>query len=436
VTKYRPILIFFLLLVFSTGRLQAQFLMDMVDTTKNEGKGLLAVYKKFDRLKIGGYIQPQFQVASAEGIKSYEGGDFGAQVSNRFMLRRSRIRIDYVHFKDNKGPGVQIAFQFDANERGLTVRDVWGRIFENQLKLFSFTTGMFARPMGFEVNYSSSDRESPERGRMSQILMKSERDLGAELSFDPRRDIKYLNKLKIDVGVFNGQGINASGDFDNYKDFIARVYSKPIKLSKQISLSVGTSTLQGGLLQNTKYVYSTGTVNGIKTTVVDSTESNLYGKSPRIYYGVDGQLKIKNANGFSEFRGEFIAGQQTGTNLSSETPVNLMAGNNGYNVRKFSGAYFYYLQSLFSTKHQLVLKYDWYDPNTYVKGNDIGAAGSVLSSANIKYSTLGVGYVNYLTENIKIVLYYARVWNEQTQLKGYTSDVSDNVMTMRLQFRF
>ena len=59
--------------------------MDMVDTTKNEGKGILGVYKKFDHIKIGGYIQPQFQMAADKGIKSYEGGDFGAQVGNRFM---------------------------------------------------------------------------------------------------------------------------------------------------------------------------------------------------------------------------------------------------------------------------------------------------------------------------------------------------------------
>jgi hypothetical protein len=410
--------------------------MDLVDTTKNEGKGLLAVYKKFDRIKIGGYIQPQFQVASEEGIKSYEGGDFGIQAKDRFMLRRSRIRIDYVHFKETKGPGVQIAFQFDANERGLTVRDVWGRIFENHLKLFSFTTGMFARPMGFEVNYSSSDRESPERGRMSQILMKSERDLGAMLSFDPRKEIKYLNKLKIDIGIFNGQGINAAGDFDSYKDFIARISTKPIKLSPKVSLNFGASTLQGGLLQNTKYVYTTGTINGIKTMVIDSSASNLYHKSPRIYYGADAQLKIRNAVGYSEFRAEFITGQQTGTKYSSETPVALLTGTDGFHIRKFNGAYFYYIQSLFSTKHQFLLKYDWYDPNTVIKGNEIGAAGSAFSSANVKYSALGAGYVNYLTENVKIVVYYARVWNEKTLLKGYTSDISDNVMTLRLQFRF
>ncbi|MEI6277686.1 MAG: hypothetical protein WCP08_16935, partial [Prolixibacteraceae bacterium] len=373
-------------------KVQAQFLMDMVDTTKSMGKGILGVYKKYDHLRIGGYIQPQFQIASEKGIKCYEGGDFAPEVSNRFTLRRSRIRIDYVHFGGNGQPGVQFAFQFDANEKGFTVRDVWGRIFENKFKLFSFTTGIFARPFGYEVNYSSSDRESPERGRMSQILMKSERDLGAMVSFDPRKDIGMWSNLKIDLGFLNGQGIVATGEFDNIKDLIARISLKPVHLSENILFSVGASTLQGGLLQNTKYRYFTGTINGIKTTVVDSSPSNLSSKSPRIYYGADTQLKIKNRIGFSEFRAEFITGRQTGTLLSSETPTTLMVGKDGYDVRNFNGAYFYYVQSLFSTRHQMVLKYDWYDPNSLVSGNEIGASGSNLTPANIKYNTLGIGY--------------------------------------------
>ena len=98
--------------------------------------------------------------------------------------------------------------------------------------------------------------------------------------------------------------------------------------------------------------------------------------------------------------------------------------------------YFYLLQHIFNTKNQLLIKYDWYDPNTDVKGNEIGAAGSNFTAANIKYSTLGFGYVNYLTDNVKLVLYYAKVTNEKTQLTNFTSDVKDNVFTCRLQFRF
>ena len=54
----------------------AQFLMDMVDTTKEMGKGVLSMYKRFDHIRISGYIQPQFQVASAQGAEGYSGGNF------------------------------------------------------------------------------------------------------------------------------------------------------------------------------------------------------------------------------------------------------------------------------------------------------------------------------------------------------------------------
>jgi hypothetical protein len=417
--------------------LQAQYLMDMVDTTKETGRGLLALYKKFDHLRIGGYIQPQFQVAESKGIKGFEGGDFATNVSNRFMLRRSRVRIDYVHFAEGKKPSVQIVFQFDANERGFTMRDIWGRIFENKYKLFSFTTGMFARPFGYEINLSSSDRESPERGRLSQTFMKSERDLGAMISLDSRRKDNKLKYLKADIGLFNGQGINAAGDFDNSKDVIGNVALKTYHLSKQITLAAGTSVLYGGLMQNTKYVFSTVEVAGVKKVVTDSAITNINKTSPRHYYGVNAQLKYKNNKGLTtELRAELITGKQTGTINSTETPTALVTGFDGFHIRNFSGAYFYFLQHLGNTRNQLLVKYDWLDPNTKVKGNEIGAAGSNFTAANIKYNTLGIGYINYLTDNVKLVLYYAKVTNEKTQLTGYTTDLKDNVLTCRLQFRF
>ena len=57
---------------------------------------------------------------------------------------------------------------------------------------------------------------------MSQILMKTERDLGAMISFEPRKPDHPLRYLKIDAGLFNGQGLSASADFDSHKDFITR----------------------------------------------------------------------------------------------------------------------------------------------------------------------------------------------------------------------
>ena len=79
-----------LLLIILTINLsvKSQFLMDMVDTTTNMGKGMLSIYKNYDRVKFSGYVQPQFQVAEEKGAKSYNGGDFLPNVNNRFMLRR------------------------------------------------------------------------------------------------------------------------------------------------------------------------------------------------------------------------------------------------------------------------------------------------------------------------------------------------------------
>jgi len=421
------------ILLYICHSASAQFLMDMVDTTTETGKGMLGIYKKFDHLRLSGYIQPQFQVAQEKGIRSYEGGNFDSQVSNRFMFRRSRVRIDYVHFGEGAKPGVQIVFQFDANERAFTVRDVWGRITENKFQLFSFTTGMFARPFGYEVNLSSSDRESPERGRMSQAMMKSERDLGAMISFDVRKKDHKLAKLKIDAGLFNGQGINSDGDFDNYKDFIGRISLKPVNASKRFIFSGGLSTLQGGLLNNTKYHYQIAENAGSKVFVVDSTEANEGTKSPRKYYGADMQFKFANAKGFTELRLEGILGKQTGTFSSNETPVELREGMDGFYERNFRGAYVYFLQHLFSLKHQLVLKYDFYDPNSDVKGSEISSG---FSGADIRYDTYGAGYIYHISENVKLMLYYAHVKNEKTNLSGYTKDIRDDVLTCRMQFRF
>ena len=148
-------------------------------------------------------------------------------------------------------------------------------------------------------------------------------------------------------------------------------------------------------------------------------------------------LKFKSNKGLTtELRAEFVTGKQTGIANNSETPTALLTGNDGFHIRNFNGAYFYLLQQIFNTKNQLLIKYDWYDPNTKVSGNEIGAAGSNFTAANIKYHTIGFGYVNYLTDNIKLVLYYAKVTNEKTQLAGFTGDVKDDVFTCRLQFRF
>jgi hypothetical protein len=412
---------------------QSQFLMDMVDTTTEVGKGILSIYKKFDRVNITGYMQPQFQVAQEKGISSYSGGDFAPRANNRFMFRRGRIRFDYAHFTDTGQAALQFVFQFDGTERGVFIRDFWGRIFENRFEVFSVTAGMFARPFGYELNLSSSDRESPERGRMSQILMRTERDLGVMVSFEPRKRKHPLRYIKWDAGIFNGQGLTAPNEFDSHKDFITRLSLKPYPLKKNLFFSMGLSYLNGGLFQNNRYVYSMD-AKGSKSFSLDSSISNVGKIAPRKYYGADAQLKLKHAWGNTELRAEYWRGKQTGTEAESETPTELLT--EPYYIRKFDGAFVYLLQNIINNKHQLGLKYDWYDPNTEVSGAEIGSASSNTNSANIKYSTISVGYNYYMNQNLKLFLWYDFVKNENTSLTEFQGDIKDNVFTCRLQFEF
>jgi hypothetical protein len=412
----------------------AQFLMDLIDTTTDVGKSVLSVSQRFNHIRIGGYIQPQFQATGGKGAKSYIGGDFPPNVNNRFSLRRGRIRFDYVRINKTNRASLQFVFQFDGSERGVFIRDFWGRILENKYQLFSFVAGMFARPFSYELNLSSSDRESPERGRMSQILMKTERDLGVMISFEPRRPMHPLRFLKIDAGFFNGQGLTASGDFDSHKDFIARAGLKPYQISKNLQLSFAGSYLNGGLLQSTRYIYSFN--NETKNFNVDSSATNIGKIGPRKYYGADAQLKIKCKAGFTEFRAEYVTGKQTAFANTTETPAALPDPNGSFYIRKFNGAYFYFLQNIISPVNQLIIKYDWYDPNTSIPAKEIGHTGSNLTAADIKFSTLGFGYICYINDNVKLVLWYDKVWNEKTKLTGYTTDLNDDVFTCRVQFRF
>lgn len=390
--------------------------------------------RRFDNIRFSGYIQPQFQLAQSKGAKSFEGGDFSAFSSNRFMLRRARIKLDYLIATPDRYPKALFTFQVDATERGVNVRDMFLRLYEVKGHNFSLTMGLFARPFGYEVNLSSSYRESPERGRMSQTLMPAERDLGVMITYDPLRRNAKNHWFKIDAGIFNGQGLSGTTEFDSHKDFISRMILKPV-LFKNFEFSAGLSVLQGGWRQDTKYIYKYGVApNGDKIFTVDSSIDNIGKIAPRKYYGADVQLVFKHSWGKTEWRAEYWFGKQSGTAATTVNP-GIIPTTPQY-IRDFNGAFFYFLQDIVNNKNQLLIKYDWYDPEVSVKGGDIGKPGTNLTVADVKYSTWGIGYSHYMNDFIKVVVYYDIVKNESTRLAGYTGDFKDNVLTFRIQLRF
>jgi len=428
-------------MLLSSLPVSAQFLMDMLDTTKAAGRGLVSMYRRFDHLRVSGYIQAQYQRATSEGADGYSGGDFSDFSDNRFMLRRGRIRFDYARYDELNRPRLQFVFQFDGTERGVFIRDFWGRVWDRRSGMLSLTTGMFARPFGYEVNLSSADREAPERGRMSQILMRTERDLGVMGSLEPPGGKGLAGHIKIDIGFFNGQGLAASTDFDRYKDVIGQIIVKPWKLSPSMTLGGVFSILQGRIRQFTPAAYRMAILPDGKPGFRPDTRTSTTGaKLPRGYRGMNLQWKWRSAKGAAtELRAEWWRGVQTGTRHSSETPGNpydLTGAPQPFYVRDFQGGFLLFLQQLGISRHQLGVKFDWYDPNRHARGGQIGRAGGELGPADVRYATMGIGYNHYPNENLRLTVWYDRVRNETTLLPDMRNDLADDVLTIRLQYRF
>jgi hypothetical protein len=197
-------------------------------------------------------------------------------------------------------------------------------------------------------------------------------------------------------------------------------------------LSGGISYFNGGFLQNSRYINRTSYGSGAPVFLVDSSLSNIGRKAPRKYRGADVQLTWNHGKSETAFRAEYWRGTQTAVAEDSETPGSLP--DEPYYVRKFDGAFIYLLHRL-TKHHQLAVKYDWYDPNTQVKSKAIRSE-SRFTSSDIRYNTLGFGYINYFNENLKLVLWYDLVRNENSSLQEFTNDIKDDVFTCRLQFRF
>lgn len=393
-----------------------------MNETLLEMKSTLDALKK---IKLSGYVQAQFQSAQNDGVKSFAGGDFSAPLHNRFVLRRGRLKVNY----DNDL--TQYVIQIDITQGGLATKDAYVSIKEPWLKSFSLTSGIFDRPFGFEISYSSSSRETPERTRLFQTLFPGERDLGAKIEYASTDGL--LSFLNVKAGLFTGNGIGA--ETDNAKDFIGRVGVQLPFADENFEIDGGVSAYVGKVrLDDGKKQYK---LDNTAKVAVDSTTRYIN----RNYIGFDAQLyyDLPVIGGFS-LRGEFTTGKQPGTSGNSTA---YKVTNGDVYSRNFYGYYINYVQNI-GLQNQFVLKYDVYDPNKDVKGSEIGAVGvsSKFGAADIKYSTLGLGWVYHWDSNVKFVFYYDMVKNETVAstatgaLVPFKSDLKDNVLTCRVQYKF
>lgn len=434
------------------------------------------------RFKVSGYIQTQYQKADTMGAATdFAGGAMPGNSNERFMVRRGRVKFTYDY------DFAKYVLQVDVTEKGVGIKDAYGEFTDPLLHTFMLTTGAFNRNFGYELEYSSSSRETPERSRVYQTIFKDERDLGAKLTIQAPKGHE-LNFLKFDVGVYNGNALAV--ETDKYKDIIVRLSAKKTIFNELLTISGGASYYNGAVaLPNLTYYEF---VNGKYTATTFKSKNHAAGRN---YYGFDGQIVINTILGVTKIRGEYMWGIQSGTESTSQSPnsntfyaktqtytttsvtdaatnkttyttvANATAYNDIYK-RNFNGGYINISQSIGQSKHALVVKYDWYDPNTKIAGNQIGKGqtwntvakksdydatlGNTGNAADIMYTTIGLGWIYHWNSAVKISGYYDMVSNETTNnssrimsaadntngIKTLAKDRKDNIFTLRVQYKF
>jgi hypothetical protein len=404
---------------------------------------------KLTKIKLSGYIQAQYL--------HYEASS--AYPANVFMLRRVRIKFQYEPVN-----GVVFVLQPDFVPGNITLKDAYVQLNDRWLKTFSLWGGKFNRP-NYEVEYSSSNREVPERSRMIRSIYPDERATGLKLEIAPPE-----LPLKVQLALFNGNdGITVTdafgspytaqvnGDFDNHKDFMGRV-TYQFKLGQIGALGIGAHGYYGKIKANTLDVLNSDyTYSKTNDNIGNLIRKNWLGFEAQLYFDFLGGLALK---------GEYIFGVNGTpgyTNKSSVvSPMTSVISNDTLTLttltttttnsrpaieKNFSGYYVYLVKNI-GKRHQVAARYDYYNPNTKVSSDQIGLAKWDAAIKNItkdnftyagtdpviatnaqsktvvnnnlksgvsdlKYQTITLAYTYFFDDNVKIMVGYEIPMNQK-----------------------
>jgi hypothetical protein len=173
--------------------------------------------KKF---KVSGYVQARYEYHDDAITVPVKGtaGESQSKLLNRFFVRRGRLKVTYQANPNSLG-----VVYFDGSQSGVSLKEAYVMLTEPHTEL-NFTLGQFNWLFGYEVSFSSSKREFPERARWSRILFPGERDRGLKVERTFMLDQQY--PLSLQAGIYNGNGTEdrlfGVLDPNKDKDFVAR----------------------------------------------------------------------------------------------------------------------------------------------------------------------------------------------------------------------
>jgi len=364
-----------------------------------------------------------------EGFISTYGDIFTPEMNNRLQVRRSRIKMTY-----RNGP-VTAVIQPEFSEKNVHAKDIFVNILSNN-EMYGLRMGLFDRPFGYEIAYTSPNREAAERSRTCNAVFPYYRDVGIQIQLKgPKGSV--LNQFSLDAGIFNGNGISV--ETDKYKDFIGRLaWLKTFDNTELgVAYSLCSGTIYGGTMADkwhNSYEYRKG--EGYRLLFTDKVHRKLY-------HGISAKVTHNWQIGRTLFVTEWLVGEQPSSQARFGSTIG--SGFNGLPniyLRNFVGGYVYWVQNIANTKHSVLFKYDYLDPNIRVSGNEIGkaiAAYFPATGADIAYTAFSIGYVYDFSHYLRFLVQYDFTNHEESaNLPGYRPEdkFNENIFTFRIQIKY
>lgn len=181
--------------------------------TDEEGalKSTQADVSKLKKVKIGGYLQVRYQESNYADENKTE-----SSAVETFLVRRARVKFTFTPTERTT-----VVIQPELAKNSVTLKDTYINyaLGENSALAPSFQIGQQNWWFGYEVPYSSSKRETPERSLVSRRFFPGERDQGAVIFASTNSQFQWT------VGAYNGTGTEKSSyqDVNDAKDALVRL---------------------------------------------------------------------------------------------------------------------------------------------------------------------------------------------------------------------
>ena len=222
------------------------------------------------------FVQTRYQSAPIEDATSED-------VTRNFALNRMELRWAG---QVSERVGLGFEAQYHPAVGGAAeelVNDAFAEYYISEA--VTLRAGQFVKPFGFDIQHSSSARESPERGIFAGYFFPGQRDRGVMATFDLGQIAPHLGGTSLYVGAFNGNRFfDDNNNRLNYNFRIRKVFDN-LPISIGASIQAGSQRVPDMTL---------------------NTEENLYGVDLQL---VAGRLGV---------RAEYVRGDMPATLLGLE----------------------------------------------------------------------------------------------------------------------